>query len=239
MRSTSTLYIYMTRTKNGTIPDMVARLPFIETEVPVLAVFKLLGVDDRDEVLRLIVGDAREEDTRLLRGILDNDRAAEMTRDELIEWIGREGTKEQTRERRAKYMQHIITDEILPHMGLTLEPAVMRAKAMYLGFMVRKLLSAHTGAIQCDDRDHYANKRLDTAGMLMSLLFRQVLPRRRGVVVEQVAEKVRRCAAGVPRAAQVDGVVAAPAARGEEAVVHQHWRARERPEDHGRLQVRV
>lgn len=174
MRSTSTLYLYITATKKGAIPEMVASLPFIDMHVPILAIFKLLGVKTRDEALELIVGDLYAEETRLLCGILDNDATADMTYDDILEWMGREGTKEPTKERRLRYLEHIITNELLPHMGLSITPDTLRSKACYLGFMVRKLIGTHTGQFQCDDRDHYANKRIDTAGVLMSLLFRQV-----------------------------------------------------------------
>ena len=174
MRSTSTLYLYITNTKKGATPEMVASLPFIDMHIPILALFKLLDVNTRDEALKLIIGDLDAEESRLLCGILDNDTTCDMTTDELLDWLGREGTKEPTKERRMKYLEHIITNELLPHMGLLLTEDINKAKACYLGFMVRKLIAAHTGAIQCDDRDHYANKRIDTAGMLMSLLFRQV-----------------------------------------------------------------
>lgn len=174
MRSTSTLYLYITNTKKGATPEMVANLPFIDMHVPILSLFKLLGVHTRDEALKLIVGDLDAEESRLLCGILDNDTTADMSSEELLDWLGREGTKEPTKERRLKYLEHIITNEMLPHMGLLLTEEINRAKACYLGFMVRKLIAAYTGQIQCDDRDHYANKRVDTAGMLMSLLFRQV-----------------------------------------------------------------
>ena len=174
MRSTSTLYLYITNTKKGATPEMVANLPFIDMHIPILALFKLLNVNTRQDALKLIVGDLDAEESRLLCGILDNDSTADMNLDELLEWLGKEGTKEPTKERRMKYLEHIITNELLPHMGLVLTPQVNRSKACYLGFMVRKLIAAYTGQIQCDDRDHYANKRIDTAGMLMSLLFRQV-----------------------------------------------------------------
>lgn len=174
MRSTSTLYIYITSTKKGAIPEMVANLPFIDMHIPILALFKLLRVETREEALELIVGDLDAEESRLLCGILDNDTTCDMSYDDLIDWLGREGTKEPTKERRVRYLEHIITNEMLPHMGLVMEPSVNRAKACFLGFMVRKLIGTYTGQYQCDDRDHYANKRIDTAGMLMSLLFRQV-----------------------------------------------------------------
>ena len=174
MRSTSTLYIYITNVKSGAIPEMVVNLPFIDMNVPILALFKLLRVNTRNEAFALIVGDLDAEESRLLCSVLDNDTTCDMSYDDLLEWLGREGTKEPTRERRLRYLEHIITNEILPHMGLTMNDEVNRSKACYLGFMVRKLINTYTGQLQCDDRDHYANKRIETAGMLMSLLFRQV-----------------------------------------------------------------
>lgn len=174
MRSTSTLYLYMTTTKKGAIPEMAASLPFIDMDIPILALFKLMGVSTRDEALTYIIGDTEVDESRLLCGILDNDSTCDMNVNEILEWIGKEGTKEQTKEKRTKYLDHIITNEMLPHMGLTTEPDVLKKKASFLGYMVRKLIAVHNGQLQCDDRDHYANKRIDTAGVLMSLLFRQV-----------------------------------------------------------------
>ena len=104
MRSTSTLYIYITTTKRGSIPEMVVSLPFIEMNVPILALFKLLGVTTRADALRYIVGDLEADESRLLCGILDNDITCDMSYDEILEWMGREGTKEPTKERRSRYL---------------------------------------------------------------------------------------------------------------------------------------
>ena len=174
MRSTSTLCMFITNSKKGATPEMMVSLPFIEIHIPVLALFKLLGITNRNEITALIVGNLDDETSRLLYAIVDNDCTADMTSEELFDWLGREGTKEPTRERRQKYLDHICTNEILPHMGLSMEKDVTKSKACFLGYMVRKLVLVYMGKIQCDDRDHYANKRIDTAGTLMSLLFRQV-----------------------------------------------------------------
>ena len=174
LRSTSTLYIYITNTKRGATPEMVATLPFVEMQVPVMALFRLLGVDSRKEVMDLIVGDQELEESRLLCSILDNDTTADMDAESLFDWIGKEGTKETTKERRQRYLDHIRNCEILPHMGLVHTEEVMKMKSAYLGFMIRKLMKVYMGELQCDDRDHYANKRIDTSGVLFGLLFRQI-----------------------------------------------------------------
>ena len=62
--------------------------------IPILAL-QLLNVNTADEALKLIVGDLDAEESRLLCGILDNDTTADMSTDELLDWLGREGTKNQ------------------------------------------------------------------------------------------------------------------------------------------------
>lgn len=113
LRSTSTLYIYITTTKKGSVPDMVACLPFIDIPIPILAVFKLLNVADRESVVRLVLGDRDNHETRLLRSIIDNDVTSDLSTEELYDWLGREGTKEPTKERRLRYIDHIITNELV------------------------------------------------------------------------------------------------------------------------------
>ena len=166
LRSTSTLYIYITNAKHGATPEMVATLPFVNMQIPILALFRLLDVQTRKEVMELIIGTEEVQESSLLCSILDNDTTADMDADALLDWIGKEGTKEVTKERRQKYLDHIVNCEILPHMGLFNTPQVLKEKSAYLGFMVRKLIKVYIGEVECDDRD--------TSGMLFALLFRQV-----------------------------------------------------------------
>jgi DNA-directed RNA polymerase II subunit RPB2 len=88
---------------------------------------------------------------------------------------------------RRKYVTQFLANEFIPHLGLHNTPVETRKKAMYLGMMVRRLLIAYSDAPPgfsgneveglsikgVDDRDHYANKRVATAGTLIALLFRQ------------------------------------------------------------------
>jgi DNA-directed RNA polymerase II subunit RPB2 len=179
LRSTSSLYLYITNAKKGTTPEMVATLPFVNMNVPILALFRLLGVQTRSEAMEVIVGEEGADEYELLSSILDNDSTASMTAEALYEYIGNEGTREPTKEKKARYLTHIINCEVLPHQGLTGTPEVLRAKALYLGLMVRKLVRVYTGELPCDDRDHMATKRVDCAGTQFGLLFRQLF---RGVL---------------------------------------------------------
>lgn len=81
---------------------------------------------------------------------------------------------EDLRAARCRYVSHIIKSEFLPHIGLDGKPQTNMKKAMFVGYMVRKLLLVSMGLRPPDDRDHYANKRLHCTGMLMGLQFRQL-----------------------------------------------------------------
>ena len=178
LRSTSTLLLYMSNTKKGEMPQMTAVLPFMQqVSIPVLALFRMLNVDNRAAVVKLIVGDTHNNITRILCSILDNDSTADMGTTELFEWLGREGTVEVTVERRQRYLQHIVSNEFLPHLGLTNDPEVLQRKASFMGYMVRRLIRVYVGEVLPDDRDHYAGKRIDPSnmGMLFRQLYRCVL----------------------------------------------------------------
>lgn len=62
----------------------------------------------------------------------------------------------------------MLEHEFLPHIGTDL-----KLKAVFLGYMVKKLLRCYLGEWPMDDRDSYVNKRIDTPGILLANLFRQ------------------------------------------------------------------
>ena len=64
--------------------------------------------------------------------------------------------------------------EVLANVVLSHVPVKhfdFRAKAMYVGHIVRRVLLVHLGKMPLDDKDYYGNKRLELAGNLLSLLF--------------------------------------------------------------------
>ena len=61
---------------------------------------------------------------------------------------------------------------MLPHVSIAQYNETK--KAYFIGYIVHKLLMSSIGARRPDDRDHYAQKRLDLAGPLLGQLFRQL-----------------------------------------------------------------
>jgi len=59
-------------------------------------------------------------------------------------------------------------NDFLPHVGKS-----YRRKALYIGYIIRKMIRIYLGYDTYDNRDSYINKRVDTPGVLISNLFRQ------------------------------------------------------------------
>jgi len=176
LRSTSTLSLYLMPGDADHPPHIVAALPFIETRVTLTALFKLLGCPDIGDMVRACTTDGGSGGEALLgmaRSVLAETMEPE-GREELLAWLGKAGTTEPTVARQQRYLEHIIGSECVPHMGLGNEPGVHRAKVLYIGHMVHRLLLVHMGLRPLDNRDHFANKRCEATGHLMSLLFRQL-----------------------------------------------------------------
>lgn len=162
------------------------QLPYIKTTIPVVCVFRALGViSDQEIVERICYQENDFEMMEKLKASLEEGQLFQ-DQDDALDFIGNRGTLQSgTRPDRIDYAQGILAQEFLPHIGQTQDSA--GKKAYFLGYMVYKLLLISLGRIKEDDRDHFANKRMDLAGPLLGQLFRLLLKRLR----EDVAKTLR------------------------------------------------
>ena len=65
--------------------------------------------------------------------------------------------------------REVLANVVLSHVPV--ENFHFRAKCLYIGHIVRRVLLVHLGQMPLDDKDYYGNKRLELAGNLLSLLF--------------------------------------------------------------------
>jgi DNA-directed RNA polymerase II subunit RPB2 len=172
LRSTSTLYMCTIKPSAGGLPSIVVRLPFLMIPIPLPILFQVLGATTCEDAMQYVLCDVPAME-HIFRNMYDM-APVSCTQQAAFEWIGKEATKEVTKEKRNRYTTHIIGNELLPHVGLRMDPLSNRRKMNYLGYMVRRLLRVHLGMDPLDDRDDYSNKRIDSAGTLMALLMRQL-----------------------------------------------------------------
>uniref|UniRef100_A0A7M5VCZ8 DNA-directed RNA polymerase n=1 Tax=Clytia hemisphaerica TaxID=252671 RepID=A0A7M5VCZ8_9CNID len=176
-RPTSTMFISMLArggggAKKGSIGQrIIATIPYIRQEIPIMIVFRALGfVSDRD-ILEHIIYDFN--DTEMMEMVKPSLDEAFVVQEQnvALNFIGTRGARPGvTKEKRIKYAREILQKEMLPHVGTS--DFCETKKAYFLGYMVHRILLAALGRRELDDRDHYGNKRLDLAGPLLAFLFR-------------------------------------------------------------------
>jgi len=166
---------------------------FLRSEIALFTMFRALGVETDKEILQHIVYDL--DGAKNKRIITELSACAEdsheiSTQDQalnhLVRMMGVTGTPKEYMEQpehARKVLLQVIENDFLPHVG----PNFNR-KALYLGFMVRKLMSVHLGYLGYDNRDSYLHKRIDTPGILLSNLFRQCY----GKLIKEMRNLIQR-----------------------------------------------
>ncbi|KAK6421431.1 DNA-dependent RNA polymerase II, partial [Elasticomyces elasticus] len=161
-------------------------LPYVKTDIPLVVVFRALGIVSDQDILMHI---CRREDTQMLEMLKSciEESAAIQEREQALDFIGRRGQMAGTKDRRIKYAKDILQKEFLPHISQ--EEGAETRKAFFLGYMVNRLLQVQLGRVEEDDRDHFGKKRLDLAGPLMASIFRLKFSQ----LVKDIRNYLHRC----------------------------------------------
>ena len=150
-----------------------AQLPYVRTEIPVVLVFRAMGMHNDRQVVTHVVYDL--EDTELVDAFRPSlvEAGPITTTDAARDYIAaRACLTDRSREDRVKYAGELLAKHLLPHVGTDNEFSTRTRKGFFLGYVVHRLLMSATGRAEEDDRDHFANKRLDLVGPLLGGLFR-------------------------------------------------------------------
>jgi len=108
-----------------------------------------------------------------------------------LDYLGKRGTGVGVlRPKRLEYARELLEKELLPHIGMG--PGLEVKKAYFIGYMAHRLLLLALGRRPEDDRDHYANKRMDLGGPLLAALFRQLFRK----LCQDVRGYVQKCVDG-------------------------------------------
>ena len=150
----------------------------VRTDIPVFILFKALGIESDKQIIELCVYDIDQKDSKVfmdhLKGCV-NEASCIKTRYQALEYLSKylniSGYPKEiitNKNKRINIVLEILKNDLLPHVGENYED-----KALYLGYMLRKLLQCVLGMRNFDDRDSYLNKRIDSPGVMISNLFRQ------------------------------------------------------------------
>lgn len=162
----------------------------VRQDIPLLIVFKALGLVNENEIIQYILLDSNfnKTETEIDESNTDYIKYKKMLRPSIEEasfiktqqeaWLFMSKyinisvyNKDKQPEEKANIVKGILINDFLPHIGIGINSFDKKAK--FLGYMVKCLLDVYFGKRGYDDRDSYINKRINTPGVLMSNLFRQ------------------------------------------------------------------
>ncbi|PRT53034.1 DNA-directed RNA polymerase II subunit RPB2 [Wickerhamiella sorbophila] len=150
-----------------------AALPYVKSDIPIVLVFRALGVVPDGDILEHICYD--QTDWQMLEALKPCIEEGFFVQDRQValDYIGRRGSVTGiNRDKRIRYARDILQKELLPH--ITQKEGYETRKAFFLGYMVHRLLLVALDRHEQDDRDHFGKKRLDLAGPLLANLFRML-----------------------------------------------------------------
>ncbi len=149
-------------------------------DVPICVALKAMGVESDLEFVQS-VGSEREVIDALALSLEEPTRLNIATQKQALKYIGNKmraksaltwgksplgSTRKQSPEDEAR---DVLANVVLSHVPVP--NFDFRAKVIYIGHIVRRLVMVQLGKSALDDKDYYGNKRLELAGSLLSLLF--------------------------------------------------------------------
>ena len=161
---------------NGFGYPIVLEIPRVKQPIPLVIVFRALGVISDKEICQKILLDITEEKNKLLlealqASVIEADKY--LTQEECIKYITSFAMytpinmdKETGAKKKHEFTLDILNNDLFPHCHN------IEQKIYFLGYMANKLLLAYFEIIKQDDRDSYLNKRVDLTGTLLNNLYR-------------------------------------------------------------------
>lgn len=164
---------------NGFGNPLTVCVPRFREDVPLVVMFRALGLETDKAIAELICSDGNEQLMESLAASFKECADIKVyTRDDAIEYLTHHLQYGTTNDDKKAYVRSIMETEYLPHVkfgGDTSDIKTLEArKCILTAWMVRRLLLTEKGMIPIDDRDAYPNKRIVTTGSLLTHLFRQL-----------------------------------------------------------------
>jgi DNA-directed RNA polymerase II subunit RPB2 len=145
--------------------NIVVNIPNVRKPVPLFIVFRALGIVTDKDIIETCLLDLDKNEAMMDLFIPSiHDAGFIMTQPAAIHYIAH-----LTKTKTNTNALFILTDYFLPHIGET----NYTEKAYFLGYMVKRLLSAYQGMEPPIDRDSFRYKRVELVGTLMYELFRE------------------------------------------------------------------
>ena len=143
--------------------SIVVRIPYCSQNIPLFTLFRALGIESDKEILTYILHDLDGQDKYLdflYPSVISGSKYA--TQEDSLNYISNF-----VEYKNVNYVKKILLNDLFPNVGMSL-----RTKAIFLGFVIMKLVKICLGVNKESDRDNYIYKRVDISGFLLGNIFR-------------------------------------------------------------------
>jgi len=156
--------------KNQLITMLRATVPRIKTDIPIIILFRALGILADKDIYELIVGYDNDPtyDHIITESILEGSSIT--TQEQALLWLAEHTNTWSIKSQKQSTVHDSLSEELFPHIGGS---DMNYEKACFLAHMTRKVLWTSSKRLPTDDRDGYPNKRVDIPGFLLADLFRK------------------------------------------------------------------
>ncbi len=162
---------------NGFGYGIYVQLARFKSPVPLFILFRALGIiSDKAIVHKIIL--SFEHNDELLKALQASvvDSSHILTQEDAMQHLINISmytpvnmTPEDGKKRKREFTEEVLDTDLFPHCQN------LANKIYFLGYMTHRLLETYLGIRECDDRDNFQNKRIDTVGVLINNLFRNYL----------------------------------------------------------------
>ena len=168
--------IFMASKNNGFGFPLYLQIPRIKIPIPLFVIFRAFNIISDKEICELIILNIENVNMKkmleaLRASIIDSNKI--MTQDCAIKHIVNNVIytpmnmdKETGSKKKYNFAMEVLNNDIFPHCKSE------KQKIYMLGYMANILLQTSFGWLEEDDRDSYANKRIDLTGSLLNNLLR-------------------------------------------------------------------
>ena len=163
---------------NGLGYPLMLCAPRFREDIPLMVMFRALGIEEDEKIARLIWGEDIENAENLSASFKECSDIQVYTREDAIKYLSMHLQYATAHEDKCSYVRTLLETECLPHVkfgGEVVDSKTVEArKCILIASMVRRVMMTEHGRIAIDDRDSYPNKRIVTTGSLLTHLFRQL-----------------------------------------------------------------
>jgi len=162
-------------------------IPYIKGAVPAGVILKSLGFVDEEDIRNLL--SLNHPLTKKYANFIIRDASFCKTKEDALKYLSQFALHIISDDKKEKYTWQVVETELLPHLGIV---GTLMQKTYFLVRIIKKLIERSVGLRDSDDKDNYANKRLETAGVLLNDIFRNLFKKFTQAIKKQLEKKKKQ-----------------------------------------------